>query len=121
KLLNLITGEYVVEPQYIQVRQYHDGELREGYMQVLYITDLPIDIYYPGEEWISWAYAFPFPVDVSIRIRPVPNEQAVKLMEKKKRKLMSAVGHTRIEGKTQDLLLEETYFDSAEAEKDLKK
>jgi len=121
KLLNLITGEYVVEPQYIQVRQYHDGELREGYMQFLYITDLPIDIYYPGEEWISWAYAFPFPVDVSIRIRPVPNEQAVKLMEKKKRNLMSAVGHTRIEGKTQDLLLEETYFDSAEAEKDLKK
>src|SRR5690606_29955610 len=61
------------------------------------------------------------PVDVSIRIQPVPNEQAVKLMEKKKRNLMSAVGHTRIEGKTQDLLLEETYFDSAEAEKDLKK
>lgn len=121
KLMNLITGEYVVEPQHIQVRQYHDGELREGYMQFLYITHLPVDIDYPGEEWLSLAYAFPFPVDVSIRIRPVSNEKAVKLLGRKKRKLLSNTIHTRRDGKTQDLLLEETYFDSAEAEKDLKK
>lgn len=121
KIQNLILADYQVEPQYIKVRQFHEGEIREGVMQFLYITDLPEELRrYPGEEWLSWAHSFPFPVDVSIRIRPIDNIQAVKQLERRTRRLQNAVDHTRMEGRKQDLLLEKSYQQSAKEEQDLK-
>lgn len=121
KIQNLVLADYQVEPQFIQVRQFHEGEIREGVMQFLYITDLPEELRrYPGEEWLSWAHSFPFPVDVSIRIQPINNIRAVKQLERRTRKLQNAVGHTRMEGGRQDLLLEKSYQQSAREEKALK-
>jgi len=115
----LLTGEYTVEPQMVRVRQVQEGRVKEGWMQFLYLADLPLAIHLPGEEWLSWTHAFP--MDISVRIRPISNEQAVKMLGKRKKKLKSAANHARKEGKTQDLLIEETYYDSAEMEKELQK
>lgn len=117
---NLITGEYEVEAHHIRVRQFHEGAIRDGWMQFLYMASLPEDIRYPGEEWLHWVHSLPFPVDVSLRIRVVPNQEAVKLLERRKRRLQHSVQHTRVEGQNQDLVLEEAYRESVEEEARLK-
>ncbi|TCW41596.1 AAA domain-containing protein [Laceyella sacchari] len=116
----LMNGEYEVSSHHVKVKQFHEGEIKEGWMQFLYLSYMPDDLIFPGEEWAYWLQSLPFPVDLSIRIKVIPHQQATELLGRQKRRLSHHITHTREDGQQQDLDLEETYLEAVEQEKNLK-
>jgi AAA-like domain len=117
----LLNGEYEVSSHHLKVRQFHNGDVKEGWMQFLYLAYMPDDLFFPGEEWAYWLQSLPFPVDLSIRIKVIPHKKATELIGKQKRRLSHHVTHTREDGQQQDLDLEETYLEAVEEEKNVKR
>ena len=118
---NLILGAYEVTAHDLCVRRFQNGMIKEGWMQFLYMAYLPDDIQFPGEEWIYWLQHLSFPVDVSIRISNIPNQKAVEMVGRQKRRLGHYVNHTLIEGQQQDLDLEHAYQEAVSEEMNLKR
>lgn len=115
----LVNGEYHVNPQFMSVSQLDEGEVKTGWMQFLYLSYMPDDLIFPGEEWAYWLQSLPFAVDVSIRIQVIPHEQAAELLGRQKRRLMYHVEHTRTDGQQQDLDLEQAYAEATQEEMNL--
>jgi AAA-like domain len=116
---NLIKAEYEVQADKICVRHYHDGQLREGLMRFLYMTYLPDDIQFPGEEWLHWLKLLSFPVDAFVRINVIPSEKAVEIISAYKRKTGHDLTHTQEDGGQQDLNLAENYQELIQEERNI--